>query len=230
MMRRQLACLCSLLAALAGPLGAQSVVIDEGSFAISMAGRQIGSETFTIRRTGLGSDGTVIAHAVVTVDLDDGARELRPMLETLPPGGTASRYQVKVSGAESTELRLTLAGARYVSVMRSEMGEEEREFRAEPETRILESFVAHHYYFLRDVRPGQTVPVIEPRSRRRTTLVASEAVEEEIHLGRNRVQARRVTFSREDERRIVWFDRQGRVLRVEIPGDGYVAEREDLVG
>ncbi len=74
------------------------------------------------------------------------------------------------------------------------------------------------------------MPVIEPRSRQRTALVASEAVEEEIRLGPNSVQARRVTFSREGEERIVWFDRQGRVLRVEMPERGYVAEREDLVG
>jgi hypothetical protein len=28
-------------------------------------------------------------------------------------------------------------------------------------------------------------------------------------------------------RRIVWFDRVGRVLRVEVPGRGYVADRVD---
>jgi hypothetical protein len=45
------------------------------------------------------------------------------------------------------------------------------------------------------------------------------------------VPARQSVFSEDDgtERR-VWFDRQGRVLRVEIPSLGWVAERTDLVG
>jgi len=33
-----------------------------------------------------------------------------------------------------------------------------------------------------------------------------------------------------EQERVVWFDRQGRVLRVDIPALQYVAERSDLVG
>jgi hypothetical protein len=53
----------------------------------------------------------------------------------------------------------------------------------------------------------------------------------ELRLGPNRVPALRVDFASDrDDDRVVWFDRQGRVLRVEIPSLRYVAERIDLVG
>jgi hypothetical protein len=56
------------------------------------------------------------------------------------------------------------------------------------------------------------------------------AREESLQLGPNVVDARRVELSAGDDRRIVWFDRLGRVLRVSIPARGYVAQRTDLVG
>ena len=74
------------------------------------------------------------------------------------------------------------------------------------------------------------VHVIEPLSRTDRQFLVSAQQDEEIRLGRNRVLARRVVFTSADGDRIVWFDRQGRVLRVAIPGIGYLAVREDLVG
>jgi hypothetical protein len=38
-----------------------------------------------------------------------------------------------------------------------------------------------------------------------------------------------VDFTSGEERHAVWFDRLGRVLRVEVPARGYVAERVDLL-
>ena len=218
------------LVAAAYPLSAQSVVLDEGSFAITVDGRPAGTEEFSIRRSGVGVSGTVIANAVISLDGPDGSREIRPLLAADASAGAASQYQVKVTGAESIDLRLSLVGRRYVSVIRSDEGEEEREFRARPETRILEAGVAHHYYFLRGLREGGSAPAIEPRTSRQFDLEASAWREEEILLGRTRVSARRVIFGPDSDRRLVWYDRQGRVLRVEVPSIGYVAERRDLVG
>ncbi len=211
-------------------LSAQSVVVDEGTFRISVDGKAVGTEEFTIRRTGMGDAATIIAHAVVSLSVADGARELRPVLEALPADGSASGYQLKISGAETTELSVNLAGRRYVSMLRSDVGEEEREFLARPQTRIIEPWVAHHYYFLRDVPDGSQVPVIEPRSRRQLQLTSGTAVEETLRLGVNDVPARKLTFSAGDETRTVWFDRQGRVLRVDVPSISYRAVRTDLVG
>lgn len=146
----------TLLAALltTGSAAGQSVMVDEGTFALTVNGKDAGTETFSIQQATTSDAGTVIAHGIVKLTLSDGVREIRPLLETTGLDGTASKYQVKVSGAESMELRLTLAGNRYVSVIRSQAGEEEHEFLAQPKTRILEKDVAHQYYFLRNVQEG----------------------------------------------------------------------------
>ncbi|MEQ9399811.1 MAG: hypothetical protein RJQ04_11685 [Longimicrobiales bacterium] len=220
----------ALLLALPTTGHAQSVVLDEGTFRIWVDGREVGTEEFTIRRAGMGSDATIIAHAVVALDAADGARELRPVLEAVPADGTAAGYQLKISGSEATELSVNLAGGRYVSMLRSNVGEEEREFLARPETRIVETWVAHQYYFLRNVREGTRAPIIEPRSRRQVMILVGPWVDETLTLGASEVPARRVEFRAGDEVRIVWFDQQGRVLRVEVPSLGYRAQRDDLVG
>jgi hypothetical protein len=128
------------------------------------------------------------------------------------------------------DLRLWRAGRRYRATISSEIGEEDREFQARSDTRVLEQGVAHHYFFLRNLREGGAAHVLEPRSRRQLTLVAGPRVDEEIQVGPNIVAARRVEFASGADRRIVWYDRQGRVLRLEIPATGYLAERTDLIG
>ena len=211
-------------------LGAQSVVADQGTFSVSVRGEVIGSEKFSIRRAGLGRNAAYIASGAVTLSLDGGSQELRPLLSAHAPEGAADGYQLKVTGVDASEVVLNLVGPRFVSNFRSVAGEEEREFSASADTRIVERFVAHHYYFLANVSEGKGVPVIEPRSRVVLDLVAGAWVNEGLRLGPNQVEARRVVFGDGDQERIVWFDRQGRVLRVEIPGLQYVAERQDLVG
>ncbi len=218
------------LASLLAPsvLAAQSVVVDEGTFAVTLDGAPAGTERFTIRRAGVGGDAIVIANAVIELDRGAGPMELRPLLEATPVDDASSSYQLKVSGAETSELSVRLAGRRYVSRIHTEEGEEEREFLARPGTRIVEEGVAHQYYFLRGVREGSSAPVIEPRTRSQFQLAASAPTEERVTVGSAYVTARKVTFSSGEDVRHVWFDEQGRVVRVEIPGRGYVAQRRDL--
>ena len=223
---------CSLLLAVctAPGLDAQSVVVDQGTFSVSIGGEVIGSEEFSIRRACFGRSASYIASGAVTLLRDGESQELRPLLSTHAPDGAADGYQLKVTGTDASEAVLNLVGPRFVSSFRSAAGEEEREFSASADTRIVEQFVAHHYYFLGNVSEGARVPVIEPRSRLVMDLVAGAWVDEEVRLGPNRVDARRVVFRDGEKERVVWFDRQGRVLRVEIPELQYVAERQDLVG
>ncbi len=211
-------------------LGAQSVVVDQGTFSLSMGGEVIGSEEFSIRRAGFGRSAAYIASGTVALSLDGESQELRPLLSAHAPEGAADGYQLKVSGIDASEAVLNLVGPRFVASFRSAAGEEEREFSASTHTRIVERLVAHHYYFLGNVSEGARVPVIEPHSRLVMDLVAGAWVDEELRLGPNRVDARKVVFRDGEQERIVWFDRQGRVLRVEIPTLQYVAERQDLVG
>lgn len=208
----------------------QGIAVDEGRFRVLVDGREVGSEEFVVRRAGPSGDNALFANGTIVLNQDGVRQEIRPLLNATPPDGTAEAYQVRVTGHEPMEIRLNRAGRRYVARISSGLGDEDREFPARPDTRIVELDVAHHYYFLRDLRPGRSAPILEPRGRRQTEVTAESASDEELQLGRNFVQTRKVEFAFGEERRSVWYDGQGRVVRVEIPARGYVAERADLVG
>jgi len=224
-----------MLAAPAAVQG-QGVVVDEGTFAVSLDGRPVGTEEFTIRRAGLNREDALFATATVTLRRNGADQTIRLLLRATPGEGhpkcegAEPCYQVDVEGGEPLSLRLGLSGRRFVARIVAEIGEEIREFPAAAGTRILERDVAHLYYFLRDVGEGSVSPVLGPRDRSRSMLTAGPWTEEQIQLGPNVVEARRVEFVAGADRRIVWFDRLGRVLRVSIPAASYLAERTDLVG
>lgn len=220
-----------VLAAQATPLRGQGVVIDQGQFAVRIDGRPAGTEDFVIRRASLGLGAAFFANGVVTLTRPNHSSEVRPLLRATPPDGQAESYQVEVTGEGAMDLRLARSGRRYVATIRSDIGDEDREFQARPDTRILDLDVAHHYYFVRDLRVDRSTHVLEPRTRGQYTLTATRRTDEELRVGPNVVQARRVEFSSDGAPdRTVWYDRQGRVVRVEIPARSYVAERTDLVG
>lgn len=225
-----------LLLAAPGLASAQGVVVDQGTFAVSLSGRQVGTEDFTIRRAGLNREDALFANATISLRRDGATQQIRLLLRATPADGLPKCegsdpcYQIDVQGPDAMSLRFGVSGRRYVARIVDAEGEEIREFPAAPRTRILETDVAHLYYFLRDVQEGARAPVISPRDRSRTTLVAGPWTDEQIQMGPNVVDARRVVFSSGDDRRVVWFDRLGRVLRVSVPADGYLAERTDLVG
>ena len=52
--------------------------------------------------------------------------------------------------------------------------------------------------------------------------------EEEVRVGTNLIQGRHFRLEGGEASRDLWFDAQGRILRVEIPSRGYTAERESL--
>ena len=213
----------------ATPLVGQGIVVDQGDFQISLGGRVVGTESFVIRRAGVGREENVFANATITLDLEGGRQVASPLLSATADG-TAASYQVDVTGPGRMELRLNQNGRRYLMRISSDLGREDQEFPANPGTRILEQRVAHQYYFLRDDDAGATVPVLEPRTRRQLALRVGSRTEVLLEVGRNTVTAWRVELSARGDQRVVWFDRQGRVLRLEVPADGYVAQRTDIVG
>lgn len=219
------------LCAPAAPLLAQGVVIDQGRFEVRIDGKPAGTEDFVIRRASLDMGAAFFANGTVSLTPDESAREVRPLMRAAPPDGQAESYQVQVSGEGAMDLRLARSGRRYVATIRSEIGAEDREFQFLPGTKILDLDVAHHHYFVRDLRVGRSVHVLEPRTRAQYELTATSRTDEELQVGPNLLQVRRVELSADGGHdRTVWYDRQGRVVRVEIPDRSYVAERTDLVG
>lgn len=204
----------------APPLRGQTVVLDEGTFRILRDGREVGTETFAIRRVGQGADAHVIANAVI--ELAD--QQVRPLLKTTPELDV-SAYQVEVTGTSPTEIAVTSTGRRFVARVRSPEGEMEREFRQSPGSVLLEEGVAHQYWFLSQLGEGTEVTVLVPRAGSQDRIAVRDARTEALELGGERVQARHVTFAIDGTLHEVWYDQEGAVLRVAVPSQAYVAQR-----
>lgn len=219
-------------AALCAPLRGQGVVVDQGRFEIRVEGEVVGSEDFVIRRASLGLGAAFFANGTVSTEASGMTSEVSPLLRATPADGVAESYQVTVTGDQAMELRLARSGPRrFVANIRSAVGAEDREFPAGPDTRILDLGIAHHHYFLRDLRVDRPAHVLEPRTRGQYTITATSRFDEELRLGPNLIQTRRVDFAADrGHDRTVWYDRQGRVVRVAIPDLSWVAVRTDLVG
>ncbi len=209
--------------------GAQSVAVDEGTFRISLDGNRVGTESFSIRRSGTGAEAQIIATGEIQMEVPEGSLDLRPALQTSGVDMAVSAYQIKISGHRQEEIYLTLGDRRFLTNIRSERGEQEREFRATPGTLLLDTGVAHQYYFVSTRFPegSGTVAVIVPREGRqhelRVTAVGSESV---TLAGGQQVSARHLRLEGNQETRELWVDSEGRVLQLRHAESGYLALRE----
>ncbi len=213
-----------LLLALAVPVGAQNVVLDEGTFRLLNGRRDVGTETFTIRRIGQGADAHVIANAVLELDLPIGHQQVKPLLQTGTDLGVTA-YQVGVSGANPVDVRVELNGRRFLTTTRTPAGEQEREFRAAPGSVLLEEGVAHQYWFLSKLAEGTHVSVLVPRSGTQYDVAVRSVRPESIRIAGATVDARHVTIEVDGKMHEVWYDADGRVLKVNVPSTGFAAER-----
>lgn len=214
--------------ALPASAAAQSVTVDEGTFRITVDGRDAGTEAFSIRRSGTGDQAQIIATAEIRMEVPEGRTDIRPALQASGSDMAVSAYQVKISGALQEEIYVTLGDRRFLTNVRTERGEREREFRATPGTLLLDPGVAHQYYFLsaRASQDGVTVPVISPREGRQFDLRVSVVGSESVAIGGSPLEARHIRLEGEGGTRDLWVDGEGRVLRLEHAEAGYVAVRQ----
>jgi hypothetical protein len=212
------------------PLAAlgQTVTLDQGTFLLRSGGADAGSEEFAIRRAGSGSEQQVIATAEIEIQDADGRASLVPLLRTTGGDMAVSAYQIKVSGSTQEEVMMEMGGGRYVSRVRSERGEREREYRAASGTVLLDRGVAHQYYFLaqRLTNGSASIPAISPREGRQFELqVTTVAAATSVSLGEGTVQGRHLRVEGDGRTVDVWVDSEGRVLRVEDAAGDYLAIR-----
>ncbi|HUE76715.1 MAG TPA: hypothetical protein VMM83_02135 [Longimicrobiales bacterium] len=216
-----------VLVAAAAPAAAQTTVIDEGSFRLSIKGTPIGTETFAIRRTGTGDAATLIAQGRIVLDTGE---QTRALLQVEGPGLRPSAYQIEVTGPETQSIRGQAAGNRFRATIVSTAGETMREYLASEGAVVLDDGVAHQHYFLAEAAgDGGAVPIIIPRQSRQVSASVTNAGSDNIRVGGGTVAARRLEIEPAGlPLRIVWVDSQGRVLRLEIPDNDFVAERTAL--
>ena len=209
---------------------AQAVVVDQGTFTITLGGEPAGSEEFFVRRSG-DTVGSYLANGTIDIWAPNTERTLSVLLTASAPRGVSEGYELTVTGVREP-YRVTIPAVtppRFPSHYVSESGQESREYSGSAETRILEAFVAHHYYFLASLEVGSSVPVIVPSERTSGRVTVAASNEDEIVFGVLSMRARRLLLQGHGGDRLVWFDALGRVVRVELPSMAYVAQRTDLV-
>ena len=214
------------------PLRGQGALVDQGSFRILVGAREVGLETFSIRRSGTGEDLRYAADSDIRADLPEGRLELVTTLATQGSALTPSGYQAKRSGDQEGQLTYRVRGNRLVLRLNSPRGEELREFRYQEGVVILESGVSHHFHFLvAQYLLGNTrVPVLSPRERLFFEVELEERETSTLRIGTSSRAARRLRVSGDSLQWEVWFDSEGRVLRVEQPLRGFRAERVEMPG
>jgi hypothetical protein len=220
MARRLLPALGLAAASLAPGVGAQTV-IDQGTFRLTLSGREVGRDSFNILRHGSGDDARILAQG--WVDLDQ--RRIVSIVETTGGYGL-TRYQATVSGGGSADtIKVQVSGRRLELTVRSPAGERMREARAPAGGVLLEENVPHQYYFVGVLaREGASIPVIAPAGDAGGLQVQS-LTRETVTIGGQPVEATRLGLSADGVERRLWIDAQGRVLRLEIPSTGFLAER-----
>lgn len=221
------------IAVAVAPVGAQAQTstLDEGSYRISIGGKEVGTETFSIRQNGTGEGAVIIAVGRIVLDAEAGAQEVSSELQV---GGRTLRpaaYEVRVQGAGAERITGRVVGGRFSAQIVSPAGESMREYLAGEGAILADDGVAHHYYFMaRRLEAGVTrIPVIIPRQSRQVTAQVAVVGPERITVDGQAVEARKISVTPAGgEQRMIWVDAEGRVLRMEIPASRFVAVRAEL--
>ena len=75
---------------------------------------------------------------------------------------------------------------------------------------------------------GVSLTVLTPREGRQIRMSLTFVGEDQVPVGMQHLDARHFRLDGGEEARDIWFDEQWRILRVEIPSKGYLAEREKM--
>lgn len=210
----------------------QNVSVDQNAFQIYLNGDLVGREEFSIRQIGPRGQQRISLRGTVEMEAEAGHLSLAPAMEAHGETLGVSSYQIKVSGTETTDIFVRVAENRYLARIVSSSGEQLREFRAGPGSVLLDDGVVHHHHLLGSFLAEESsvsLTVLIPRAGRQHRMTLSLVGEEEIRVGETLVpNARRYHLEGGEESRDIWFDDQGRILRLEIPSRSFLAERESM--
>lgn len=203
---------------------AQTVTLDEGTFHVTVGGRDAGTETFSIRQRGTGADAVIIARSRAIRDGDEVTASTQLSGQTLRP----TAYELEATGADAQKIAGHATAGRFSTRSVSDAGENMREHRLVEHAILVDAGIAHHYYFLaKHASSGASrVQLLIPRENRHVQARVEMAGNESIQIGDRSVSARRISVRTDDgDERTVWTDAEGRVLRVRVPASDYVAVR-----
>lgn len=207
---------------------AQNVTLDQGTFRLSVDGREVGTENFTIVQSGSDADVVIVAQGEAAIDTSGTPDELRAMVRVVGPEMRPAAYEVVAEGEASRRISGRMSRNRFSATIRSDRGEERREYLASDDAIVVDDGITHHHYFLARRHDGgaDQVPVIIPRRSRQISVAITDSGEQTLEIGGQSVPARTLSLRADGgEERRLWVDARGRVLQLEIPERGYTARR-----
>jgi len=205
---------------------AQTGAEDSGTFRVVVEGREVGTEEFSIRETGAGTNAEVSATGRVSLALPTGTLELQSRVRTTGMQANPVSYEVSVGGTSPRRIVGTIGGGRFSATIVTASGEQLREYVASDGAVVLDEGIAHHYYFLaRRLRSG-SVPILIPRENRQVMATVTDRGQERVDVGGTAATLYHLVIQpRGGDERHVWVDDLNRVVKVEIPSRQYSAIR-----
>ena len=222
--------LAGLLITLAGPvpLRGQKEEKQEGVLRILMAGRQIGTEHYRIRRRGANLE----AEADIRMEVNETTVRQKATL-TLSAAGEPISYTWRMEQPQKITVRVEFEGAKASVTYPKADGELDKQEFHFPTGRvaILDNNVFHHFALaarLYDFQAGgqQEVPVLIPQSVQPGTLLLEAKGKETVLVKGKSILARRLDVTSTDNMVQLWLGENNELLRLEVPSSGVVVEPE----
>lgn len=234
MARAALAAVAALVGLLAaeGPASrlhaqAETREVDSGRFHVYRGGERTATEVFAIRREGsslrsaarlmTGSDTTLLADRIVEARLQTDAE------------GQPELFELRVQRGSGPSLVGVRSGSRFRVRTRSSAGERWREYLLRSNFVILPAGFVHFHHFLFGRNgggaAGETLTALLPADGTEHTVRFHGRAPDTVRAAGRPTAATRWEVTVGGERRLVWRSGDGRILRVEIPADDWVARR-----
>ena len=227
-LRRTLLTALAALVTAGTNVGGQVLVVDEGTFTVTIAGVRAGREDFSIRRStaqegGYFAQGTVLrgeSRVVVALTSDSLGTPLRYQWERFVTG----RSVESVSG----EFRRGLWSGRAVGAA----GESGREFRLPEPVVGADDDIIHETWFLVRFGGRTGTRLLVPRALSVRDLALEDLGADSVSIGGDVFPARRWALRSAPGGMVLreaWTDARGRLLRVRLPAQNLDAVRDEAL-
>lgn len=207
-------------------------VVDQGTFTHLMGGTRIGEERFIIREERAGSGGSLfVAGAELNRKVDGEASRIRVALEVIGRYALPRRYEADINDSDASTIVAVLVRDRLRLNVSSSEGQDMRQFLVAGRAVILDSHIAHQYFFLTRLlgaNPTAEVTVFVPQEQKQMKVKVEDQGESEVTIEGRSYLLRHLTVSASEMATHHAWLYGDRVIRVEIPDDEWLATRADV--
>lgn len=207
-------------------VSAQETPVDEGTLVISRNGVPVGREAYRIVKAAAGGGQAYRATATISFDTLRIALRL-----TTDSAGAPLAYEAEVRSRGDLAAHVDGSGrpGRFSTLTKTPHGESAHDYIMGPSPLVLDGNAFDPYFFAALPPLHTQFSVIDPRTGAQATFRFEERGQEAIRVGRTTASARHFALlTPSGASRDIWVDAQGHLLRVAIPAQGLVAQRDEL--